>query len=255
MKNFVLNIYNNGFKKILKMDFLRLILCIFLLFGVILPIIFILFQINREDFTKVFSDTSFYKLLYNSFISTIIASIISLLLALICAYLLDRSSLKRKNMFIVLLSVPMLIPSISHAMGLINLFGKNGFLDKLFGLGIEVYGILGIVMGSVMYSFPVAFLLIYDALKYEDKSIYDVTETLGISKISAFFKITLPYLKKVLISAFFATFTMIFTDYGVPLAIGGKFSTLPVFLYQEVISRMNFSKGAIIAIFLWLLHL
>lgn len=250
MKKLVLKMSSYGIKKPNKMDLLRIILSIFLIFGIILPIIFMLFQINKTDFSKVFNDRSFYKLLFNSFISTIIATILSVLLALTCAYLLDRSSIKKKNIFIIFLTLPMLIPSISHAMGLINLFGKNGFLDKLFGLDVEIYGIIGITLGSIMYSFPVALLLIYDSLKYEDKSIYDVTETLGISKISSFFKITIPYLKKVLISTFFAVFTMIFTDYGVPLAIGGKFTTLPVFLYQEVINRMNFSKGAIIGIIL-----
>ena len=41
-------------------------------------------------------------------------------------------------------------------------------------------------------------------------------------------------------------FTLIFTDYGVPLAVGGKFITLPVFLYKEVIGLLDFSKGTMI---------
>ena len=43
---------------------------------------------------------------------------------------------------------------------------------------------------------------------------------------------------------------MIFTDYGVPLAVGGKFITLPVFLYKEVIGLLDFSKGTMIGLFL-----
>ena len=43
---------------------------------------------------------------------------------------------------------------------------------------------------------------------------------------------------------------MIFTDYGVPLAVGGKFLTLPVFLYKEVIGLLDFSKGTMIGLFL-----
>lgn len=43
---------------------------------------------------------------------------------------------------------------------------------------------------------------------------------------------------------------MIFTDYGVPLVVGGKSMTLPVYMYREVIGLLDFSKGAIIGILL-----
>lgn len=238
----------NVLKRIPKMDTLRVLLVIFLVVGVIFPIIAMLFQVNVGDIKKVFSDASFYDKLWKSVYSTLISTTISVIIALICAYLLNRSTIKGKKIFIVLLTIPMLIPSISHALGLINLFGRNGFIDKIFGIEIDIYGLKGLVAGSVMYSFPVAFLLIYDSLKYEDKSIYDATATLGISKINAFFSITMPYLKTTLISAFFAVFTMIFTDYGVPLAIGGKFLTLPVYIFQEVINLSHFSEGAIVGI-------
>ena len=48
----------------------------------------------------------------------------------------------------------------------------------------------------------------------------------------------------------FAVFTLIFTDYGVPLAIGGRYMTLPLFLYREVIGLLDFSKGTMIGLFL-----
>ena len=57
-------------------------------------------------------------------------------------------------------------------------------------------------------------------------------------------------MKKPLLSSLFAVFTLIFTDYGVPLAVGGKFITLPVFLYKEVIGLLDFSRGTMIGLFL-----
>ncbi len=72
----------------------------------------------------------------------------------------------------------------------------------------------------MLYSFPSAFLLLYDVLKYEDYSAYEAANVLGIPKWSQFLNITLPYLRKPLISAVFATFTLVITDYGVPLMVG-----------------------------------
>ena len=59
-----------------------------------------------------------------------------------------------------------------------------------------------------------------------------------------------PYLRKPLISIIFATFTMIITDYGVPLMVGGKYMTLPVMMYQDVIGMLDFGKGSVIGMIL-----
>ena len=44
----------------------------------------------------------------------------------------------------------------------------------------------------------------------------------------------------------FATFTLVVTDYGVPLMVGGKTTTLPVLMYQEVIGLLNYDTGVAI---------
>lgn len=43
---------------------------------------------------------------------------------------------------------------------------------------------------------------------------------------------------------------MVFTDYGVPLVVGGKMMTLPVYMYREVIGLLNYSAGGIIGVIL-----
>ena len=96
-----------------------------------------------------------------------------------------------------------------------------------------------------MYSFPVAFLMISDILEYEDSTPYEAAQVLGIPKRKRLTAITLPYLRKPMINVIFATFTMIVTDYGVPLMIGGTYKTLPVVMYEEVVGQQNFDKGSV----------
>lgn len=98
-------------------------------------------------------------------------------------------------------------------------------------------------MGALLYSFPPAFLMLFDALRYENCQVYDAADIMGIPKASQFARITLPYLARPLVSTVFATFTLIITDYGVPIMVGGKYSTLSVLMYQEVIGRLNFDSG------------
>jgi iron(III) transport system permease protein len=192
----------------------------------------------------------FFQSLLNSITTSLTATVISVALAYALAWSISRTNIKFKAIFSAIFILPMLIPSISHGMGLIILFGNNGIFTNLFGTTSHLYGFAGIVAGSVLYSFPVAFLMFVDILKYEDYSPYEAAEVLGIPKHRQFSSITLPYLRKPLISIVFAVFTMIVTDYGIPLSVGGKLKTLPVLLYENTVGQLDYSAGALIGMFL-----
>ena len=228
----------------------RLLLLTFLFVSVGMPLLTLLMNIQIEDIAGIVNAPQFGPMVKNSLIATSIATCISVVLAWALAWCVNRTNIKYKNVLSVLFTIPMLIPSISHGMGLVLLFGDNGLVTNLLGINIGLYGYKGIVMGSVLYSFPVAFLMLTDVFQYEDYTIYEAANVLGLNKKQQFLKITIPNMKKSLISVIFSVFTMIFTDYGVPLTVGGKILTIPVYMYREVIGLLDFSKGAIIGVLL-----
>jgi iron(III) transport system permease protein len=202
------------------------------------------------DISAITSSLQFRQSFRNSVLAAGTGTIISIVTAYVFAVCVVRTNMRFREIFSVFATLPMLIPSISHGMGLILLLGSNGILTRVLGLKQSIYGFKGIVLGSVFYAFPVAFLMLSDILKYEDGSPYEAAAVLGIPKRGQFFSITIPYLRKPLISVVFAVFTLIFTDYGVPLMIGGRFTTLPVLMYQEVIGLLDFNRGSVIGSFL-----
>lgn len=216
----------------------------------LLPLFLLLFNITGNDLKYVFSDKNFYSALGNSLLYTLIAALLSTFLALFSAYFLNRAKIKGKKIFILFLSLPMLVPTLSIGLGLRVLFGTNGFLDSMFHINIDGIGYLGLILGSIIVSFPATFLVLYDALRYENKAPYDAASIMGIRTFSTFLKITLPYLKKPLITAFFACFTLIFADYGIPMELAGKVKTLPMYLYEQINSMFKYGRGALIGIFL-----
>lgn len=217
---------------------------------VIMPLVRLLINVRLEDIQSIVQSPQFGSMMINSLVTTSITTVIALGLAWGLAWCVNRTKIKFKAIFSMLFTLPMLIPSISHGMGLVLLFGDNGLITNWLGINIGLYGYKGIVMGELLYSFPVAFLMLTDAFQYEDYTVYEAASVLGLSKRQQFKAITLPNMRKPLISAIFAVFTMIFTDYGVPLAVGGKILTIPVYMYREVIGLLDFSKGAIIGIIL-----
>lgn len=238
----------NNNKSIKKINSLSIFIFLFLIVSVFYPLIEMLLRVEWSQFTNLIKSNSFTESLTNSLTVTIISTILSIVLAYILAFTLNRTNIKHRAVLRLLITIPMLLPSISHGLGLINLFGTNGIISSLFNFNI--IGKTGIIIGSIIYSFPVAFLMLDDGFNYIDNSMYDNAKVLGLNKWQTFKTITFCYLKKTILSATFAVFTMIFTDYGVPLAVGGKYITLPVFLYKEVIGLLDFSKGTMIGLFL-----
>lgn len=225
-----------------------LLVLIFLIISVLFPIVKLFLSAKWINLGKLVSSDAFLISLKNSLFVTVISTFFSIVIAYVLAYSVNRVKVKFKNIFKLIFVLPMLIPSISHGLGLINLFGTNGLISRYFNFNI--IGPMGIILGSILYSFPVAFLMFDDGFKYIDNNMYYVSKSLNLTKFQIFKNVTLVYMKKSILSSVFAVFTMVFTDYGVPLAVGGKFNTLPVFLYKEVIGLLDFSKGTLIAVFL-----
>lgn len=231
--------------KISKLDATKFLLSMIFIALVFVPLIGMFSNMDAESLKTVLSSEGFVTSLKNSLLSTAVATIITILFAMMAAFSVARTKIRYKSWFIILFTLPMLIPSISLGMGLTILFGNNGILTRLFGMENGIYGLTGIIMGSVLYAFPVAFTMLLDIIKYEDGSPYEAAKVLGLSKYEQFKIITLPYMRKPLINVVFAIFTLIVTDYGVPLMIGGKYTTIPVIMYQEVIGQLNFGKGSV----------
>ncbi len=224
---------------------------IILLILVVIPIINLFSGIRISDFKTVLASSLFGEALKNSVLLSLIATVFSVVLAYVLALCMVRTDIPGKRAFGVFLTLPMLIPSISHGIGLISLFGNNGIITQVLGTP-AIYGPVGIVAGSVMYAFPVAYIMLSDVLKYEDTSVYEAADVLGIGKIRQFFRLSLPYLKKPLIATVFSTFSLIFTDYGVPSLVGGRTYTISFLMFTEVASATggSFGKSIVYALFL-----
>lgn len=218
---------------------------------VIVPIIMMFTVLTPADIKDVFESPKLFPAVRNSLVFTAISTVIVIVTAYALAWCVQRTDIKFKSIFNVILVLPMLIPSISHGMGLIILFGRNGIINNLLGIQSSfIYGPVGIIAGSVMYAFPVAFIMLSDVLRYEDVSVYQAADILGINKSRRFLRITLPYLRKPLIAAAFSTFAMIVTDYGVPLMIGGTTKTVSILMYEEAVGQLKFGRGCVYGILL-----
>ncbi len=239
---------------------MRLILlgiALYLIVAIVLPLYAILSKsfedgdggfIGLANYVKFFSTPALAWSIENSFFVTIISSAIVLLIAFIYAYGLTRSCMPFKSVFKGIALIPILMPSLLPAISLVYMFGAQGIVKDW--LPFELYGPAGIIMGEVFYVFPHALTIMLIAMAMSDARLYEAAKALGAGTIKTFFTVTLPGMRYGLVSAFFVTFTLVITDFGVPKVVGGKFNVLATDVYKQVVGRQDFEMGAVVSMVL-----
>ncbi|WP_324344614.1 putative 2-aminoethylphosphonate ABC transporter permease subunit [Hydrogenophaga sp.] len=180
-----------------------------------------------------------------------LASLICVLLAYGYAYALTQSCMRHKGLFRAAALVPLLAPSLLMGISLIYLFGNQGLLKGWMAPFGGIYGEPGIVIGSVLWTFPHALLLLMTSLATQDGRLQEAARTLGASPVRVFWTVTLPASRYGLMMAFVVVFVLVITDFGVPKVIGGAANVLATDLYKQVVGQQNFSMGAVVGV--WLL--
>lgn len=230
----------------------------FLAIGIIEPLRLLIFKsfhdannqfIGLMNIQKFISEPRLIKALLNSlWVSTIVA-MINLVIATSIAYSVSRLNIKGRTLIQIICVFPLYIPSIFPALGLIYLFGSQGILSQYLD-GFELYGLLGVVVGCLIFTLPHAVLMMSTAMKGIDIQLYKAADSLAATEWIKFFKITIPSIKYGLMNTFIVIFILTLTDFGVPKILGGQIPLLATEIYKEVIGQQNFSMGATLSLLL-----
>ena len=187
--------------------------------------------------------------LFNSLWLSALSSTLCVALAYGYAYGVVRSCMPLARLFRAIALVPLLAPSLLMAISLIYLFGAQGML-KSWLLGGSAYGPFGIVLGSVLWTFPHALMILCTTLASGDARLYEAAATLGAGRWRSFCQVTLPASRYGLMIAWIVVFVLVVTDFGVPKVIGGNTQMLATDIYKQVIGQQNLSMGAVVAMLL-----
>ena len=202
-----------------------------------------------ENYRSYFSTPSLFRSIENSLFIAVISTIITVSLAFGFAYALNRSNMRFKGIFRLIAMAPILVPSLLPGIALVYLFGNQGMMKELL-MGESIYGPIGIVIGSVFFTFPHALIIITTALAISDSRLYEAAVSLRASRWRTFWTVTIPGARYGLISASFVVFNLVITDFGLPKVIGGQYNMLAVDIYKQVIGQQNFEMGAVVSVVL-----
>ena len=174
-------------------------------------------------FQQAFADTELTAALVRSVLLGAATGLLATALGIMASLGLSAKRLRMRAVVVAVLLLPLVVPYISFAVGLLILL-------KEMGLQISLWAVL---LGHVVVAMPFAILVILPRLRSLDPSMVEAARDLGSGEVSAFNRITLPLLVPSLVSSFLICFITSFDEFAIASFLAPPGSpTYPVFLYS-----------------------
>ena len=234
---------------------LSIILLTFPIFLFIVYPIFLLFwkafQVeNPGQFFQQISlryKTAFFHSIESSFYSAVISTV----LAFFLSYGIRSTGKWQKRIALLLLSMSMVSPPFISSLSFITLYGRRGLITyRLLGLSFDPYHKWGVILMQSIHFACMNTLFFTNALEDFDGKLYDSGRDLGANAFFVLKDILLPLLSPAILASFFLSFLRGLSDFGTPIIIGGRYSTLATEIYLQIIGFSDFSKAAAMNILL-----
>ena len=189
-----------------------------------------------------------------TFVQAAYSATLSTVLAIPVAKALQRQNFWGKQLVVLFLGAPFILPVIVAVLGLILVFGNNGVINNILNFfGFEpfkIYGLWGVVLAHVFFNLPLAIRIILQGLNDVPGEQYRLILSLKLSLSQKFFALDWPVLKKVCPSIWAVVFAICLSSFAVALTLGGgpKATTVELAIYQSFFYDLDFAKAAQLAL-------
>ena len=168
-------------------------------------------------------------------------SFVLLLVSLPVAYWLSFTPWRGKFLVESVVALPLVLPPTVLGFYALIALGPQGFLGRLwqtlFGHPLA-FTFTGLVLASIVYSFPFAVQPLVTSFEALDRRLLDASSVLGAGKWRTFFRIILPLAWPGVIAAFVLSFAHTLGEFGVVLMVGGNLPgitrTISIDIYDRV---------------------
>ncbi|MGG6898765.1 thiamine/thiamine pyrophosphate ABC transporter permease ThiP [Rhizobium sp. BR 315] len=195
------------------------------------------------------TDPYLLRVLRFTLLQAILSTLLSIVLAIPVARALARQPHFPGRLWLIrLMAVPMGLPVLIGALGLLGIWGQRGLLNQaLAALGlaqpVSIYGLAGILLAHVFFNMPLACRLMLAGLERVPAEYWLVAGGLGMKPASVFRFIEWPVLRGLIPGIAGLIFMLCATSFTLVLTLGGgpAATTLEVAIYQAL--RFDFDPG------------
>ncbi len=253
----------NKFKKTGIFDTVMIsFLVVFLLMVIMLLLSDVLYIFKDKITFKEIIDIISSKDVVDGFIMSILSSSITLIFIIIFSipvgYALSRYSFRGHSIINTMIDVPIILPPVVIGISLLTFFGSPyGIALKAFlkEYNISVMSIIGIVLCQFLVSVSYCIRAVKTAFDEIDKDYENIAMSLGCSKASSFFKVSLPLAKHGIIAGIIIAWARAIGVFGPLMVFVGtspRVTVMPTAIWLQI-NIGNTEKSIIIALIMVLI--
>ena len=183
-----------------------------------------------------------------------LSALLSVGLAIPLARALARRNIPGRSVLITLLGAPFILPVIVAVLGLLAVFGRNGWVNTVLdavGLpGVTIYGLHGVVLAHVFFNLPLTTRLLLQGWQTIPAERFRLAAQLDLPPMMIWRTLEVPLLLRVLPGAAALIFVICLTSFAVALTLGGgpRATTIELAIYQAFRFDFNLSKAALLSV-------
>lgn len=229
------------------------VLGLLLLVFILLPIAS-LFYSSYQDIGGVLENERAITSIVISMSAALSATLIGLLFGIPLSYLLARKKFPGKAFVEGIIDLPMVVPHTVAGIALLVVFGRSGSIgEPLSEAGINfVDAFPGIVVAMLFVSIPFIVNQVREGFESVDPRLEKVAMSLGADRKTTFRTISLPLIKRNIISGGVMAWARAISEFGAVVIIAYFPMTAPVYIYETFIQRGLLAARPIAALLLLL---
>lgn len=209
---------------------------------------------SQQLINNIFSDLTLQALRL-SFITSSISILAIVLFATPTAYYLSRKAGNLKRIIEILIDLPIVLPPVVAGVAMLMAFGRNGLLSNLFG-NTEYsvsFTTLAVILAQIFVAAPFYTKSASNGFAQVPRELEDISQTLGMTPIKTFWKITLPIASPTILGGLALSWARALSEFGATLMFAGNFIGKTQTMPLAILSAMETDFDAAIALSIILL--
>ncbi len=196
--------------------------------------------VSIDNFVRAIQRRLYYEALLNSLVLGAWTGLFSTLIGVPLAWAVSRTNVPAKGFLRLTATLSYLTPPFLTAIAFVSLFGPNaGLVNKFLRdidlgfLAFNIFTMPGLVVVTVLHTFPYVYLLSSSALESVDASYEESAQILGAGPWRTALTVTAPLVAPAVLSGALLAFVNAIALFGSQVIIGvpGRIYTLPTRIY------------------------
>ena len=194
---------------------------------------------------------STWRLLRNTVLLAVSVTAASIAISLPIAWLVVRSDLPFRRVWLVLSVLPLVFPTFVGALAYIAAMGPRGTLQSVLGpLGVEsvpqITGFEGAFLALTLFSYPYLLLTLLAGMRGVDPSMEEASRALGVGAWRTFFRVVVPQLRVPLAAGSLLVALYVVSDFGAVSIL--RFDTFTRAIFVQMQSSFDRSAAAVLGL-------